>query len=199
MSSSSSSDDTFQDEGLNRPIPNFDTSNIRLQTLAPTLGVPDDDAPDYLDYESKGRGVTTVMFANTGLSYLLGTIGGGLYGLNEGLKNTPSHRFRVKLNSVLNHCSRHGSRVGNMVGVLSIFYSLYEGAADHFEIDNYTGPLQPAGPALASFMTGLTYKAQAGPRVALLAGTIGLGSVGVTYTAYSLLGIPYGQKGWLFF
>ncbi len=59
--------------------------------------------------------------------------------------------------------------------------------------------MQPAGPALAAFLTGATYKAQAGPRVAALAGAIGLGSVGVTYAAYSVMGIPYGQRGWLFF
>jgi hypothetical protein len=55
------------------------------------------------------------------------------------------------------------------------------------------------GPALAALLTGATYKAQAGPRVAALAGAIGLGSVGVTYAAYSVMGIPYGQRGWLFF
>lgn len=48
-------------------------------------------------------------------------------------------------------------------------------------------------------MTGFTYKFQAGPRVAGLAGAIGLGAVGMTYTAYSLMGIPNGSKGWLFF
>ena len=58
------------------------------------------------------------MFANTGLSYVLGIFGGGIYGLNEGLKNTPSNKFKVKVNSVLNHCSRHGSRIGNVAGVL---------------------------------------------------------------------------------
>lgn len=189
----------FKDEGASRPIPSFDASSIKLTTIAPALGVADDNTPDYLEYDTKGRGITTTMFANTGLAYLLGIVGGGFYGLREGLQNTPSNRFRVKLNSVLNHCSRHGSRVGNMMGVLSIGYSLFEGAADHFEIDQYTGPVQPVGPALAAFATGATYKIQAGPRVAGLAGAIGLGCVGVTYTAYSVLGIPYGQKGWLFF
>ena len=63
------------------------------------------------------------MFANTGLSYLLGIFGGGICGLNEGLKNTPSYKFKVKVNSVLNNCSRHGSRIGNVAGVLSICYS----------------------------------------------------------------------------
>lgn len=141
------------------------------------------------------------MFANTGLSYMLGILGGGIYGLNEGLKHTPSHRFRVKLNSVLNHCSRHGSRVGNTVGVLSIFFSLYEDAADKFELDRYTAPLgiDEPGPALAALLTGVTYKIQSGPRVAALAGSIGLASVGVTYGVYNVLGIPRHNKGWLFF
>lgn len=48
-------------------------------------------------------------------------------------------------------------------------------------------------------MTGATYKSQAGPRVAGLAGVIGIGAVGITYTAYSMLGIPYGKQGYLFF
>jgi len=68
-----------------------------------------------------------------------------------------------------------------------------------FEVDRYTGPVQPAGPALAAVLTGVTYKCQAGPRVAALAGGIGLGAVGITYASYSLMGIPYGAKGWLFF
>jgi hypothetical protein len=48
-------------------------------------------------------------------------------------------------------------------------------------------------------MTGATYKSQAGPRVAGLAGVIGIGAVGITYTAYSMLGYPYGKHGYLFF
>mmetsp|Transcript_17609 Transcript_17609/g.25713 ORF Transcript_17609/g.25713 Transcript_17609/m.25713 type:complete len:200 (+) Transcript_17609:138-737(+) len=199
MSNQSESDE-FKDEGISRPIPSFDASSIKLGTIAPALGVAGDNTPDYLEYEGAGgRGILTTMFSNTGGSYGLGIIGGGLYGLNEGLKYTPSNRFRVKLNSVLNHCSRHGSRVGNMTGVLSLYYSLYEYAGDQFEIDRYTGNLEPVGPALAAFMTGVTYKVQAGPRVAALAGAIGVGTVGVTFLAYSMLGIPYRYKGWLFF
>eukprot|EP00560_Eucampia_antarctica_P001436 CAMPEP_0197840092 /NCGR_PEP_ID=MMETSP1437-20131217/45404_1 /TAXON_ID=49252 ORGANISM="Eucampia antarctica, Strain CCMP1452" /NCGR_SAMPLE_ID=MMETSP1437 /ASSEMBLY_ACC=CAM_ASM_001096 /LENGTH=202 /DNA_ID=CAMNT_0043449643 /DNA_START=36 /DNA_END=644 /DNA_ORIENTATION=+ len=187
------------------PLPSFDASKIKLTTIAPALGgvVPSNSSssreePDYLDYDTKGRGVVSTMFANTGLSYMIGIGAGGMYGLREGLTHTPSHRFKVKLNSVLNHCSRHGSRVGNMFGVLSVVYSLYEGAFDHLDIDQYTGPVQPMGPALAALLTGVTYKAQAGPRVAALAGTIGLGAVGATYVGYSILGIPYGNRGWLF-
>jgi hypothetical protein len=61
---------------------------------------------------------------------MLGVTVGGLYGLREGLAKTPSTRWKVKLNSVLNHCGRHGSGLGNMLGATAVLYSLYEGLAD---------------------------------------------------------------------
>lgn len=54
-------------------------------------------------------------------------------------------------------------------------------------------------PGFAAFMTGATYYAPSGARVAGLAGTIGFGAVGVTYATYSVLGVPHGSKGFLFF
>jgi import inner membrane translocase subunit TIM23 len=66
---------------------------------------------------------------------MLGTFGGGLYGLREGVRHSPSSRFRVKLNSILNHCGRYGSRWGNSLGVVAILYSIYEGAADQVSRD----------------------------------------------------------------
>lgn len=179
------------------PMPDFNVGSIDLTTVSPAYGVP--QKPDYLDYDQKGRGVVVTMFANTGMSYLLGTSAGGVVGLREGLKHTPSSRFRVKLNSVLNHCGRHGSNWGNTAGVVAIIYSLFEGAADQLELDHYTGPLQPASPAFAAFMTGSTFYSAAGPRVAALAGTVGLGAVGATYGLYSVLGLPFGYMGYLFF
>jgi len=183
------------------PLPDFNVGAIDVSTVAPAYGIgrSQQQQPDYLDYDQKGRGVVVTMFANTGMSYLLGIGVGGLVGFREGLVHTPSSRFRVKLNSILNHCGRHGSMYGNTAGVVAIMYSLFEGAADHFELDSYTGPLQPASPAFASFMTGATFYSAAGPRVAALAGTIGLGSVGVTYAAYSVLGLPFGYLGYMFF
>lgn len=114
------------------PLPNFSSSNISLGTVAPTLGVPSQRsaAPDYLDYDSKGRGIVVTMFANSGLSYLLGTGAGGFYGIRQGLASSPSSRLRVQVNSVLNHSGRHGSKWGNTVGIMSVLYSLYEGAFD---------------------------------------------------------------------
>lgn len=193
-----SSNDSNSFEGdAGPPLPDF-TTNVNLTTISPALGIARQQQPDYLDYDQKGRGVMVTMFANTGASYLMGIGFGGLYGLKEGLANTPSSRFKVKLNSVLNHCGKYGSRAGNVLGVVSIMYSLYEGAADHYELDRYTGYHPITVPAFSAFMTGSTFKMMAGPRVAALAGTIGLGMVGATYGVYTVLGIPHGSRGFLF-
>ena len=113
------------------PLPDFSgAGTIRLDTVAPALGVGSQQQPDYLDYDQKGRGLVVTMFANAGVSYLLGIAGGGLYGLQKGLASTPSSKFRVQVNSVLNHCGRHGSKAGNTLGVFAVLYSLYEGVGD---------------------------------------------------------------------
>lgn len=122
-----------QDDDVGAPLPDFRAHNIQLQTVVPTLSA----APDYLDYDPKGRGIVVTMFANTGMSYLIGTSAGGLYGFREGLKATPNTRFRVQLNSVLNHCGRYGSRAGNTMGVFAVLYSLFEGIADQVSQRTY--------------------------------------------------------------
>jgi Tim17/Tim22/Tim23/Pmp24 family len=139
MSSSSSDNENSSNDDLGAPLPNFGSArSIQLQTIAPALGVPQAQlglpgqhaaTPDYLDYDPKGRGIVT-MFANAGCAYLLGITGGGMYGFKSGLQATPSTRFRVQLNSVLNHCGRYGSRAGNTMGVFAVLYSFYEGMAD---------------------------------------------------------------------
>lgn len=194
------------DGATNAPLPDFNAANIQLSTIAPAFGLPAASLPaasalqpDYLDYDQKGRGVVSTMFTNSGVSYVLGVTLGGLYGLREGLAKTPSSRWKVQLNSVLNHCGRHGSGTGNMLGATAILYSLYEGLADNLELDEYTGPIQPPAPLFAGALTGATYYMRAGPRVAALAGAIGVGAVGGTLAAYSAFGIPHGSKGWLFF
>jgi hypothetical protein len=130
------------------PLPDFNASNIRLSTVAPAFGIPSSSLtagpgsahlssgrqPDYLDYDQKGRGILSTMFTNSGISYVLGVSLGGLYGLREGLLRTPSSRWKVKLNSVLNHCGKHGSGLGNMMGSTAVLYSLYEGVADTVSI-----------------------------------------------------------------
>ena len=54
-------------------------------------------------------------------------------------------------------------------------------------------------PALGATLASATYYVPSGPRVAALAGAIGFSSVAVTYATYTVLGIPYGSRGFLFF
>ena len=138
-SSSSSSDDPYSSSSSSSsadagaPLPDFRAArDIQLHTIAPALGVTTTTTttPDYLEYDPKGRGIVSTMFANAGMAYLLGIATGGAYGFRQGLAATPSSRFRVQLNSILNHCGRYGSRAGNTVGVFAVLYSLYEGLAD---------------------------------------------------------------------
>ena len=136
--------------GIGTPLPDFTSSKIQLSTVAPAFGIPSSSLPhaqsqpDYLDYDQKGRGVVSTMFTNSGISYMIGVTVGGLYGLQEGLAKTPSSKWKVKLNSVLNHCGRHGSGIGNMMGATAILYSLYEGLARHAIIfKNCFAPVQP--------------------------------------------------------
>lgn len=200
--SSTSGDDS--DAGA--PLPDFRTTGLQLQTIAPALGVPTQQAqPDYLDYDPKGRGIVVTMFANSGMAYLLGIGGGGVYGFRQGLASTPSNRFRVQLNSILNHSGRYGSRAGNTLGVFAVFYSIFEGLADQNNLEDLLGvrAVSPAAasmvaPAFGATTAGALYFAPAGPRVAALAGALGFGSVAATYGLYTVLGIPYGSRGFLF-
>ena len=126
---------SFDNVGAGAPIPDFSgASGIKLTTVAPSLGISStqhgQQQPDYLEYDTNGRGLVVTMFANTGLSYLIGIGSGGMYGLQHGLRTTPSSKFRVQLNSVLNSTGRYGSKTGNTFGVIAVLYSLYEGLAD---------------------------------------------------------------------
>jgi len=183
------------------PLPDFSgASNISLTTVAPALGVRKQGQaqPDYLDFDQKGRGTVVTMFANSGMCYLAGIAGGGIYGLQKGLASTTSSKFKVKVNSVLNNAGRYGSRTGNSLGVFAVIYSLYEGLGDNLEIDRYTG-IESSAPPFAAMMTGITYFAPTGLRVAALGGAIGFGAVGATYAGYAALGKPVGSAGFMWF
>lgn len=65
------------------------------------------------------------------------------------------------------------------------------------ELDRRTG-VDSVSPPLAAALTGVTFYAPSGIRVAALGGAIGMGAVGATYAGYSVLGKPFGSNGFLF-
>ena len=172
-------------------LPSFD--NIDLSRIA--------GEPDYLEYDQKGRSPWEKTVFNTGASYLVGTIGGSLYGLKTGLQSVPGASMRVRSNAVLNHAGRYGSKAGNAMGAVCLIYSMYEALIDNTPVGTATDALniEPVNPALAALLAGAHYKSTAGPRVALLAGTIGAGAVGATYLGSKVSPYAFGSRGFLFF
>ena len=83
------------------------------------------------------RGWTDDLCVGTGTTYLSGLAVGGMWGFREGfgraLGNNAS--IRLRLNSILNGCTRRGSFVGNSLGVLGQCKSeLYRHSLTHSHI-----------------------------------------------------------------
>lgn len=154
--------DSEENQFGNAPELPFQTmpNNFDVGSVAPIFGI---DAghmggADYLDINIKGRSNSQKLLYNTGTLYLAGILGGGAYGITEGLRNAPSHKFKIRLNSVLNASGKRGSRSGNALGVLALFYSSFDAAADHFEVDRFLGDFDQVLPVLSGAATGALYK-----------------------------------------
>ena len=75
-----------------------------------------DSSVDYLDYDIKGRPTHERMFGYSGSMFLTGLVAGGVYGAQNGLRSSPSKKFWIKLNSLMNGAGRYGSKCGNNMG-----------------------------------------------------------------------------------
>ncbi|KAL7424463.1 Mitochondrial import inner membrane translocase subunit tim23 [Cryptotrichosporon argae] len=118
------------------------------------------------------RGWTDDLCTGTGTTYLSGLALGGLWGFREGatrpLGVNPSLRLRI--NSILNGCTRRGSFLGNSLGVLAIFYNLTDSS-----LDAVRGKHDVLNSIVAGALSGAVFKSTAGVRPMLVASTIGTG------------------------
>lgn len=140
---------------------------------------------EFLAYQKRGWFERATYAA--GCSYLAGIALGGTKGFFVGLSQSPSPRFRVRLNSVLNGCGR-GARLGNALGVLAMFYTTLESGFDTLEVDKH---LRVPGsdwvsPTLAATATGIVYRSTAGAGIAAASGIVGAGTAGIV-----LFGMPW--------
>ena len=51
-------------------------------------------------------------------SHITGLVVGGVWGLYEGIKNPEGRTARLRMNSILNGCTRRGPFLGNTLAVL---------------------------------------------------------------------------------
>lgn len=102
------------------------------------------------------RGWSDELCYGTGTTYLSGLAIGGLWGLREGafrpLGTASSTKLRI--NSILNACTRRGTFMGNSLGVLALFYN-----AVNATIDSYRGQHDLAGGLAAGAISGALFRA----------------------------------------
>jgi import inner membrane translocase subunit TIM23 len=159
--------------------PYGDLSGISVGDVAPMFG--QNGGVEYLDgYNKNGRDVFQRMVYNMGHSYLGGIALGGLYGAVEGLRNSPSNKMKIRLNSFLNAAGKRGSRAGNACAVIAMLFSLAESTIEYSELEKYTGrdTSEVVYPVLAGATTGFLFKSTSGnPRIMALYTILGGGAI----------------------
>ncbi|CAH0494135.1 unnamed protein product [Peronospora farinosa] len=175
-SSPGSNFDSSATSGLEFPVlPSIPSGSIDIGAIAPVFGVASyDDDVDYLDYDKAGRPFMEQMSGSCGTAYFSGIIGGGAYGALRGFSRSPSTKFKIRMNSLLNGAATRGSKAGNALGCLAMIYKAIEYVADSAEIENIV-KFDQVTPILASAATGVFYKSTAGPKAMVLAGALGAG------------------------
>jgi len=120
-SASSSSGFGASKSNLEYPtIPTIPSGSIDLGSIAPVFGIAnfDDDAADYLEYDKAGRPFMEQLQGSCGAAYFSGIIGGGTFGAMQGFRRSPSSKFKIRMNSLLNGAAMRGSKAGNALGCL---------------------------------------------------------------------------------
>jgi len=163
-------------------LPNMDFSGgARSQAMSPYLNID----PSYLSQggaefvfptdHKKRRQWNERMFSGIGTSYLLGISTGGAFGLYEGLKNPEGKTFKLRLNSVLNGCTRRGPFLANSLGIIALMYCSLDSL-----IEKVRGEEDQFNSIGAAAAAGMIFKSTAGVRPVAIAGAIG-GSLAAAY------------------
>lgn len=122
-----------------------------------------------------------------GTTYLTGLATGGTWGLYEGLTNPLGRGSRkLRINAILNACTRRGPLLGNSFASLSIFYNLLNGGIIYLR----DGEEDVRVSSLSAGVAGYLFRSTAGVRNATVAGACCSAAV----IAYNLYKDPTGVK-----
>jgi|TARA_B110000090_G_C13269933_1_gene403735 import inner membrane translocase subunit TIM23 len=113
--------------------------------------------PDYVPYNQKGRDPLDGATHKLGFFWLAGFGSGGAYGFVEGWKKAASPAFKIRMNSVLNSVSSRGTRIGNMLGVVAGFHTMFSGGIEYTTALSERTSTEWLTPALAGGLTGGLY------------------------------------------
>lgn len=132
------------------------------------------------------RGWSDDLCYGTGVSYLAGLSMGGAWGLAEGLRRTPaSAPPKLRLNAVLNACTRRGPFLGNSAGVIAMVYNGFNST-----IGYYRGKHDTANSIAAGALSGMLFKSTKGIRPMMISGAMVAGAAGA-WQVSSEITIPH--------
>lgn len=116
------------------PLPDFkgiDYDKLNRPSAKYTSG------PDFIPYDKRGRDLYGRLCYNTGVLWVSGFMGGGMYGFVEGWRNAASSNTKVRFNSVMNAVSKRGSYYGSNLGVIAFVHTASIGVSDALQLERY--------------------------------------------------------------
>ncbi|XP_002158574.3 mitochondrial import inner membrane translocase subunit Tim23 isoform X1 [Hydra vulgaris] len=175
-------------------INNISVHSSGYNALSPLLNIDpsfliQDNGAEYVFAEDskKRRGWGERMFSSVGSLYMAGIFSGGVWGVMEGLRNPEGKTFKLRLNSLLNGCTRRGPFLGNNLAVVALMYGCINAA-----IETGRGVEDEYNSYASAITAGALFKSTAGPRAILIGAGLG-GSLALAYSASNKLWNNRGQ------
>lgn len=100
----------------------------------------------------------------TGITYITGLAIGGTWGLFEGLSHPEAKTTKLRINSILNSCTRRGPFLANNMGIIALMYNFIH--SGFLKISNRNSDIYSV--IGSSFTTGALFRASSGPKSALI-------------------------------
>jgi Tim17/Tim22/Tim23/Pmp24 family len=138
------------------------------------------------EYKVAGPSLGSRICHGVGMSYLTGLSLGGLWGIFEGLGQASSQSARLRLNAVLNSCTRRGPFLGNNIALVAVIYNAIHGVGLKYSEREADILSTASSAATAGFLFRLSSGPKAATVAALTCGTI-MGAIEFTRNSESYL------------
>jgi len=116
-------------------------------------------------YDRQSEGFTERLCYEAGVSYIIGSLSGGVYGAIHGYRNQNYPNWKLKMNAILNGGGKYASRTGNTLAVFALLYRLsrwnFKSLRNTNDEWNDIGAVAVAG-SLSALPKGLSISALAG-------------------------------------
>jgi len=179
-------------------VPDFESFGpIDLGAVSPAIGLVEDRASykpmskghEYIfESEEKQRSFGENLVFYTGAAYMSGIAIGSTVGLVEGVKKMQalqSTSTRLKVNAVVNACSKRAPALGANLGVLALLFSINERLLCYARDKD-----DSLNPILGASLTGMMYRSTCGARACVgwsLAGGLGMSLLTLTGQLHTVL------------